>query len=158
MTEIKIMVHNNSTFASFSAVEAFQPSVLRVQLNSVRISEYAVLGFQVFRGHCSCSTGREAVKARLSVEGDLLRARPCQLWGTEVWPLRCLTSSAASGPASQLQYTAYLEQRHVLNNRPKTKIKNLRAICSNGHHINRFSWWNIIILKLKAVKKLKLSL
>lgn len=54
--------------------------------------------------------------ACLSVEGDLLQARPCQLWGTEVWPLRCLTSPVASRPASQLQYTAYLE--HALNIRP----------------------------------------
>lgn len=61
----------------------------------------------------------------LSVKCDLLQAQPCQLWGTEVWPRRCLTSPAASGPNSQLHNTAYPEQCHLLNNRPKTKRKHI---------------------------------
>lgn len=61
----------------------------------------------------------------LSVKCDVLQAQPCQLWGTEVWPQRCLASPVASGPDSQLHNTAYPEQCHLLNNRPKTKRKHI---------------------------------
>lgn len=79
-----------------------------------------------FYGGCCSSAGCEQQKAnRLSGKCDLLQAQPCQLWGTEVWPRRCLTSPAASGPNSQLHNTAYPEQCHLLNNRPKTKRKHI---------------------------------
>ena len=81
-----------------------------------------IFGFWAFSPPPIAAVSQEASseqRAWLSVEGDLLQAQPCQLWGTEVWPLRCLTSPVASGPASQLHNTAYLEQWHVLNKRPK---------------------------------------